>query len=129
MKKVLKPAWSKEQGEAGLRSFKSWDQFFAARGKSEEGGASTPLTGADAARLAAARAQHEASLLGYPNVVGVAEGIRTRRGKPTGESCLTVYVTHKVPARELAAADRLPRSIGGILIDVVAVGPIEAQAV
>jgi hypothetical protein len=38
-------------------------------------------------------------------------------------------VRRKVPARQLAAVDRLPRQIERVPIDVVEIGPVEAQAV
>ena len=47
--------------------------------------------------MAAVLARHEAELLRYPNVVAVAPGIRTKRGRPTGEACVVVYVERKIP--------------------------------
>ncbi|HXF46912.1 MAG TPA: hypothetical protein VNK91_12420 [Burkholderiaceae bacterium] len=121
MKKVLKPTWSKEQVAAGARSFERWDAFFS--GRAADGTRDAAPTAADA-RIAEVRARHEAELLRYPNVVAIAEGWRTRRGTPTGERCLVVYVQRKVPARQLAAGARLPKQIEGVPIDVVEVGGI-----
>jgi len=73
------------------------------------------------------RARHEAELMRYPNVVGVADGIATRGGKPTGEQSIVVYVSRKVPASELAADAVLPTEIDGVRVDVVEAGLIEAQ--
>lgn len=122
MKKVLKPAWSKQQVAAAARSFERWNAFFAGRAAARSSGAAP--TAADA-RIAAVRARHEAELLRYPNVVAIAEGFRTRRGAPRAERCLVVYVQRKVPARQLAAGARLPKQIEGVPIDVVDVGGIE----
>lgn len=83
--------------------------------------------GGDAARLAAVRARHEDRLMRFPNVVGVSEGTRVRGGVDTGEPCLVVYVTHKVPPAELGEADVLPSELDGVPVDVRAVGRIEAQ--
>jgi hypothetical protein len=80
------------------------------------------------ASVADARARHEAELMRYPNVVGVADGIATRGGESTGEQCIVVYVSTKVPVGELAAEAVLPREIDGVRVDVVEVGRIEAQA-
>jgi hypothetical protein len=80
------------------------------------------------AEAAEVRARHEAELMRYPNVVGVADGIASRRGESTGEQCIVVYVSTKVPASELAAEAMLPREVDGVRVDVVEVGRIEAQA-
>lgn len=129
MKKVLKPMWSDEEVAAAARAFDRWNAFFAGRVEGPAGGAPrAPLLTQDA-RIADVLARHEAALLRRPNVVAVAAGFRTRGGVPTDERCLVVYVRRKVPARQLAAADRLPRQIEGVPIDVVEIGPVEAQAV
>lgn len=122
MKKVLKPAWSKQQVAAAARSFERWNAFFAVR---DAGGARAAAPAVPDARIAAVRARHEAELLRYPNVVAIAEGFRTRRGAPRAERCLVVYVQRKVPARQLAAGARLPKRIEGVPIDVVEVDRIE----
>lgn len=129
MKKVLKPMWSDEEVAAAARAFDRWSAFFAGR---VEGAADAaphaPLSTQDA-RIADVLARHEAALLRRRNVVAVAAGFRTRGGVPTDERCLVVYVRRKVPARQLAAVDRLPRQIERVPIDVVEIGPVEAQAV
>lgn len=124
MKKTLNPAWSKAQVATAARAFDRWDAFFAARAAGAAP-ARQALSASDE-RIAQVRAQHEAALLGRANVVAVAEGFRMRGGKPTGERCLVVYVSRKLPAKRLAASDRLPRAIDGVPIDVVEVGTIEA---
>jgi len=73
-------------------------------------------------KLSDVRARHEDELLRYPNVVGVATGTRTRRGEPTEEACLVVYVERKVPAESLASGELLPAEIEGVPVDVVATG-------
>lgn len=76
--------------------------------------------------IAAVRARHEADLMRYPNAVGVAEGIKTKQGRPTGRACLVVYVTKKVPQAKLRKRDILPKRIEGVPVDVVEVGGVEA---
>lgn len=128
MKKVLKPAWSSEEVAAAARAFDRWNTFFSTRSAGvAEQTSTSPLSSHDD-RIAQVLARHEAALLGRANVVAVAEGIRTRDGRPTGERCLVVYVSRKRPAKRLAAADLLPRQIDGVPIDVVEVGSIETQA-
>jgi hypothetical protein len=77
--------------------------------------------------VADVRARHEADLMPYPNVVGVAAGTVTRGGQSTGEQCIVVYVSTKLPASELTAEAMLPRELDGVRVDVVEVGRIEAQ--
>lgn len=81
----------------------------------------------EAARIAAVIARHQARLLRYPNVVGVSEGVRVRGGEPTGQPCLVVYVTRKVPVSELDDRDVLPAVLDGVPVDVRESGRIEAQ--
>lgn len=78
----------------------------------------------DDANLEAIQARHQATLMGYPNVIGVATGTRSRGGQPTGERCLVVYVTRKVPRSALSPAQILPTEIEGVPVDVVEVGEV-----
>lgn len=119
----LKPTWSKRQRALGARMRQTWEEFFAAARGSDRPPAQPS---AESAAIAAVQARHETALLRYPNVVGVATGIRMKRGKPTGEPCLVVYVERKVPRAKLHKSERLPREIDGVPIDVVEVGKLEA---
>lgn len=76
-------------------------------------------------RLAGVRARHESELMRYPNVVGVAEGVLIKQGKPSNEPCLVVYVTKKDVGGEADNAGALPCEIKGIPIHIVDVGKIE----
>ena len=126
MKSELGPIWSEEQRAAGERSRQSWERFFAAAER-EPGRPEPTLVGrADELRVTAVRSRHESRLMRYPNVVGVAEGIRVRAGTPTGEACLVVYVSRKVPAAQLRPDEILPPEIEGVPVDVVEVGRIDA---
>jgi hypothetical protein len=101
----------------------AWESFFA------RGGAGRADRGPDdeeSARIGAVRSRHEGNLLSYPNVVGVAEGVRTRRGKPTGERCIVVYVQRKVPSVRLRKHEVIPSRLEGVPVDVVEVGEVEA---
>ena len=126
MKKELKPIWSEEEQAAGERVRQAWEEFFSAPERAEE----TPeqhISGLpEEHRIAAIQARHETELLRYPNVVGVAHGIRTKRGKPTGERCLVVYVERKIPRAKLSENEILPSEIEGIPVDVVEAGKLEA---
>ena len=122
MKRELGPNWTKKQERAGKREGKAWEEFFAKNERQVAGGEQPDL--AAAAKIAEVQQRHEAELLRYPNVIGVATGIRTRGGKPTGEPCLVVYVERKLPRKRLAAKDVLPSAIEGIPVDVVETGPL-----
>jgi hypothetical protein len=124
MKKELPPSWSKQDQSKGKRMQQAWEQFFSETQKAERDQALLPGRFQDQG-LSAALAKHEAVLLSYPNVIGVATGIRTRRGQPTGEHCLVVYVNRKIPKSKLRAPEVLPRMIDGFPVDVVAVGAVE----
>lgn len=71
------------------------------------------------------RARHEEELLQYPNVVGVATGVKSTGGRPTGKACLVVYVEKKVAEDDLERDQRLPPELEGVPVDVVEVGRIE----
>jgi hypothetical protein len=122
MKRELGPNWTKKQEKAGKRSGKAWEELFA-KGEQQGGRGQQPDLASEA-KAAEVQQRHEAELLRYPNVVGVATGVRTRSGKPTRESCLVVYVERKLPRKRLAAKDLLPSAIEGIPIDVVETGPL-----
>ena len=73
-----------------------------------------------------ARADHEASLFGLANVVGVAVGRKIVRGRETDEPCIVVYVARKLPASALRRGDVVPRDVDGVRTDVVETGRFEA---
>jgi hypothetical protein len=124
MKRPLLPSWTTEQIEASERFKQSWLDFVGRLGAAAPD--VPPGLDLEAGSRAAIRAKHEARLLAYPNVVGLTEGTRMRRGKLTNEPVITVLVTRKVPRKSLTKASLLPSHIDGIPIDVVEVGPIEA---
>lgn len=120
MDKDPPPTWSAEQKAAGDQMREAWDEFFRAgpaRRTDESFG------GGDA-RLLDVRTRHESELMRYPNVVGVADGVRMRGGKPTGEPAIVVYVERKVPRQDLPERDLIPAEIEGIPVDVVETGRI-----
>jgi hypothetical protein len=79
------------------------------------------LPGAD---VEAVRARHEQELLRFLHVVGVATGLRTRPGSPTGEPAILVFVDRKVSESELSPDDVLPRELDGVPVDVVEAGAV-----
>lgn len=123
MKEHIGPRWSREEQARGERLAKAWEEHFVSEETAEGGHGARPPT-AEEQRISAVQARHEDELLRYPNVVGVATGIRARKGRPTGERCLVVYVERKVPSAKLAEHEILPREIDGVPVDVVEVGKI-----
>jgi hypothetical protein len=57
-----------------------------------------------------------------PNVNGLGVGVKWKNGEPTGEPALVVLVTHKVPLDELPRGDRVPKNLGNMQTDVLAIG-------
>lgn len=126
MERELQPVWTREEREKGARLHKMWEDFFSEQEKSRQPSELPRAEIEEAGKVAKVRERHEAELLAYPNVVGVAEGIRTRRGKPTGERCIVVYVERKVPRKKLSKREVLPAEIEGVPVDVIEAGKIEA---
>jgi hypothetical protein len=124
MKRALGPSWTADEIAKGKRFGRAWLEFFGREGAGAP--VPPPRLDADVAARAALRQEYEARLLGYPNVVGVTDGVRMRRGKPTDEPAIVVLVSRKVPRKSLDKSSILPSHIDGIRLDVVEVGPIEA---
>lgn len=124
MKQELKPSWPDSQRAAGEQFKQAWEDFFSTT-PIYAGSEQSPSAGAQPSKLADIRSRHESKLLQYPHVVGISEGIRTKRGKPTGEQCLVVFVDQKTPADQLNRDEILPTEIEGVPLDVVEVGRVE----
>ncbi|KOC50846.1 hypothetical protein [Clostridium botulinum] len=60
--------------------------------------------------------------LNKPNVVGVGLGIKLKNGIDTGQNCIKVFVTQKLPSDVLPPNALIPSYFQGILTDVEAVG-------
>lgn len=61
------------------------------------------------------------------NVVACGLGYKTSEGQTTSELSLIVSVTQKVPREQLMPQDIIPKSLEGMLTDVVETGRIRAQ--
>lgn len=73
----------------------------------------------DLERYEVVKRRHVGDLMHYPNVTGVGIGYRVVGGRRTDEQCIRVYVSEKVPERDLPAEAVLPRIIDGIRVDVI----------
>src|SRR5690349_18838637 len=68
----------------------------------------------------------QASLLTCENVLGVGVGRKIKEGLDTGEPCLTVFVSQKLPLSALTESARIPRSLKHCKTDVVELGQVFA---
>jgi hypothetical protein len=125
MKREIKPSWTAEEKSRAEQQRRQWETFFTGRQTAPRGPRSGQAEITKAAAIDEIQQRHQAELLRYPNVVGVASGIRMRRGKPTGEPCIVVYVSRKVPKKNLTTAEILPRRLDGVPVDVVEVGELK----
>jgi len=67
-------------------------------------------------------------LLRKANVVAVGIGCRWSDSGETGKPAIIVSVTHKVPRRELASHDLIPRELEGVPIEVRAIGTLQPDS-
>ena len=66
--------------------------------------------------------QNLSHLLKRQNVVGVGVGYKESQGVLTNELAVTINVTKKMPAAQLAESDKVPRDLDGVRTDVVETG-------
>ncbi len=66
-------------------------------------------------------------MLQLPNVVGIGIGKKIVAGYETGEFCITVLVSRKLPVNYLRAEETVPSMIGAIPTDVVETGILTAD--
>lgn len=66
---------------------------------------------------------HWQRLLGFPNVLNTAVGIKFKNGEDTQIPAIVVYVSKKLPEIELAAEHVIPKELEGIPTDVVELAP------
>src|SRR5437867_12271381 len=74
----------------------------------------------------AAKAANEAAIFARANVVGVAIGNKSIRGRETDERCIVVFVEAKRPEAELRRWDVVPKAFGVIRTDIVETGRFHA---
>jgi len=78
-------------------------------------------------RAKSIKRDHENELMSKANVVGVGVGLCLRKGEPTGQVGLVVFVSRKVPSSKLDAEDIIPPEIDNIPVDVQEIGQIRPQ--
>lgn len=115
--------WDKAEGAAGAKAAAAWESYFKAKPADD---IDQIKAFEESARIAEVQDKRENELLAMDNVIGVADGLKMKAGKPTGQASLTVLVEKKRPAGKLAKASIVPAKIDGVPTDVVEVGKIEA---
>jgi trypsin-like peptidase len=65
------------------------------------------------------KARRAPALRAYPHVCGLGVGFKVKGGKRLPTLALRVYVTEKIPLARLKPADRLPRTVDGLPVDVI----------
>src|SRR5437667_397720 len=74
----------------------------------------------------AAKAAYEATIFARANVVGVAIGNKSIRGRETDERCIVVFVEAKRPEGQLRHRDVVPKAFGSVRTDIVETGRFHA---
>jgi hypothetical protein len=72
------------------------------------------------------QSNEEDSILSKSNVVGVGVGHKVKDTKETGDTSLTVFVTHKMDPSLLDDSDVIPKNFGKFKTDVIETGEIFA---
>lgn len=70
---------------------------------------------------------HCGEFLCKKNVVGVAYGNKCTDGMDTGEPCLQVLVSQKLPMDDIKPEDQIPEEYHGEMTDVTEIGSLRAQ--
>jgi hypothetical protein len=68
------------------------------------------------------KAKQLEKLLVMKNVVGVGIGAKLRKGRPTGDFAIRLYVSQKLPRDEVGKDNLLPTVLDNIITDVVEIG-------
>jgi hypothetical protein len=72
------------------------------------------------------KAAHKDAILSKPHVIGVGMGYKVSKGVRTDELCLVTLVRQKMPLDALSPQAVVPKSLDGVLTDVVEIGDVRA---
>lgn len=101
------------------KNAEAWSKHFADQ---EQGPPADVLL--QVASVTEAQKKHERELIRRENVVGVAAGVKVKKGTPTGEPAVTVLVERKVAKSRLSESALIPAKLDGVPTDVIESGPI-----
>jgi hypothetical protein len=82
---------------------------------------------AESVQVKQAKELHKEAVMKKPNVVGVGTGYRTIGKQTTDELCVIALVRQKIPKAGLPEDALVPRSLDGVLTDVIEVGDLRPQ--
>lgn len=69
------------------------------------------------------------SLMALPQVIGVGQGFKEIGGVTTGQKAILVLVKRKVPLDQLKKHQLVPKTLDGLITDVIEVGDMKAYSV
>ncbi len=78
-------------------------------------------------KLTKVQEKYAQALMEKANVVAVGIGLKQENGQYTETPALVVMVSKKMPMTSLSANDRIPKTIDGVIVDVVETGPFFAN--
>ncbi len=78
------------------------------------------------AQINQVKAAHKDTILAKPHVIGVGTGYKISKGVLTDELCLVTLVRQKMPLDGLSPQAIVPKSVDGVLTDVVEIGDVRA---
>jgi len=81
---------------------------------------------AERAAIKRVKENYKGAILAKPNVIGVGTGYKISNGVRTSEMCLVTLVRQKMPLDGLAPQAVVPKSLDGVLTDVIEVGDVKA---
>lgn len=81
---------------------------------------------AERAAVKRVKETYREAIMAKPNVIGVGTGYKESNGVQTDELCLITMVRKKMPLEGLSPQAVVPKSVEGVLTDVVEVGDVKA---
>jgi hypothetical protein len=82
---------------------------------------------AERAAVRRVKETYKEAIMSKPNVIGVGTGFKVSKGVQTSELCIITLVRQKMPLEGLSPQAVVPKSVDGVLTDVVEIGDVKAQ--
>jgi hypothetical protein len=111
--------WPSDARTAAQQHAEAWAEHFAGQEERPLGDLLPEI-----AAVTEAQKTHERDLLARENVVGVAAGVKVKKGAPTGEPAVTILVEKKVAKSRLSEGALVPPKLDGVPTDVIESGPL-----
>jgi len=81
---------------------------------------------AERAAVKRVKETYKETIMSKPNVIGVGTGYKISKGAQTSELCIITLVRQKMPLEGLSPQAVVPKSVDGVLTDVVEIGDVKA---